>query len=105
MTAAGREVLAVSSHSRFRAPHEKKAPAPRRPGGLLNRIEAGAGNALANTMSFFNLYHHHFVRIAAAVPQLRVADTVFNAAQTLAMWREAEARRVVLTAAPGGFRI
>ncbi len=51
-------------------------------------------------MSFFNLYHHHFVRIAAAVPQLRVADTVFNAAQTLAMWREAEARRVVLTVFP-----
>ncbi|MBX6419730.1 MAG: NAD(+) synthase [Nevskia sp.] len=33
------------------------------------------------TGSFFNLYRHGFVRVAAAVPEVRVADPAFNAAR------------------------
>ena len=40
-------------------------------------------------MSFFNLYQHNFVRVAVAIPEVRVADPVFNAAQTIALMRDA----------------
>ena len=40
-------------------------------------------------MSFFNLYSHGFARVAVAVPTCRVADPVFNAQQTLALYRQA----------------
>ena len=37
--------------------------------------------------SFFNLYNHNFIRAAVAVPEVRVADPAFNAAETIAMLR------------------
>ena len=30
---------------------------------------------------FFNLYNHDFVRLAAAVPEVKVADPAFNAGE------------------------
>jgi NAD+ synthase (glutamine-hydrolysing) len=50
--------------------------------------------------SFFNLYRHNFVRVAVAIPEVRVADPAFNAARTVAMMRQAHERRVALAVFP-----
>ncbi|MDB5308789.1 MAG: nadE [Gemmataceae bacterium] len=44
--------------------------------------------------------HHGFLRVAAASPQLRVADTAFNADRTLDLLAEAEAQGVNLVVFP-----
>ena len=49
---------------------------------------------------FFNLYRHNFVRIAVATPEVRVADTAFNAHQTVALLERAARRRAVLAVFP-----
>ena len=51
-------------------------------------------------MTFFNLYHHNFVRAAACVPEVRVADPAFNAAQTIQLLRQAAHRKACLAAFP-----
>lgn len=43
---------------------------------------------------------HSFLRVAAAVPELRVADAAFNAERTLDLLREAEERQVRLAVFP-----
>ena len=50
--------------------------------------------------SFHNLYHHDFARVAVGVPRCRVADPLFNAAQTIALAEEAAARGAALVAFP-----
>lgn len=49
---------------------------------------------------FFNLYNHDFARIAVGVPEIRVADTEFNAEQTLELMRKAEQEKAVLALFP-----
>lgn len=49
---------------------------------------------------FFNLYRHHFARIAVAVPRSHVADPVANAEETIALMREADRRHAALTLFP-----
>src|SRR5439155_26290605 len=49
---------------------------------------------------FFNLYNHDFVRVAVAMPSVRVADPVFNGDQTLALMAEASAQYAVLAMFP-----
>jgi NAD+ synthase (glutamine-hydrolysing) len=49
---------------------------------------------------FHDLYRHGYARVAVAVPRCRVADPAFNSEQTLALWREAEARGACLVAFP-----
>ena len=51
-------------------------------------------------MSFFNLYNHNFLRAAVCVPEVRVADPEFNAAQTVALLRQAAERRAALAVFP-----
>ena len=51
-------------------------------------------------MSFFNLYQHNFVRLAVAVPEVRVADTAWNAARTLELLKQAAAERSALVLFP-----
>ena len=51
-------------------------------------------------MSFFNLYHHNFVRLAVAVPEVRVADPAYNAARTVELIRQAAAQRSALVLFP-----
>ena len=48
--------------------------------------------------NFFSLYSHGFVRVAAAVPRLRIADPLFNAERTLELARRAsdESAAIVL---------
>ena len=49
---------------------------------------------------FFNLYNHDFVRVAVAIPPLRVADPAYNGAQTIALMEQAAADRAVLVLMP-----
>ena len=52
------------------------------------------------TKEFFNLYTHDFARVAVGVPVCRVADPAFNAAETIALARDAARRGAVLVAFP-----
>src|SRR5690606_16529922 len=52
------------------------------------------------TTNFFNLYSHHFVRVAVAIPEVKVADPAFNAAQSVDLIREAAAAGAVLVTLP-----
>ncbi len=52
------------------------------------------------TTQFFNLYNHNFIRAAVAVPEVRVADPVFNAQQTIAMMRQAREQGALLAVFP-----
>lgn len=49
---------------------------------------------------FFNLYSHGFARVAVGVPECRVADPAFNAAQTIALAQQAVQGGAVLAAFP-----
>ena len=49
---------------------------------------------------FFNFYNHDQVRIAVAIPSVRVADPAFNGEQTLALIRRAAERKVALVLFP-----
>ncbi|NLM51899.1 MAG: NAD(+) synthase [Firmicutes bacterium] len=49
---------------------------------------------------FFNLYHQGFIRAAAAVAQVRVADPTFNVTQTVELARQAAAEHAILTVFP-----
>jgi NAD+ synthase (glutamine-hydrolysing) len=49
---------------------------------------------------FSNLYNHDFARVAVATPRCRVADPVYNAAQTIELARDAAAQGAVLVAFP-----
>ncbi|GAB3572423.1 NAD(+) synthase [Amycolatopsis endophytica] len=49
---------------------------------------------------FTSLYRHGFVRVASAVPRVRVADPEFNADATLALARRAAADGVAITVFP-----
>ena len=51
-------------------------------------------------MSFFNLYEHNFVRLAVGVPELRVANPMFNAASTLRVMKAAHRRDCALVLFP-----
>jgi NAD+ synthase (glutamine-hydrolysing) len=50
--------------------------------------------------SFFNLYRHNFVRVAVAIPEIRVADPAFNADQTISLMRQAAACHAFLVVFP-----
>ena len=49
---------------------------------------------------FDNLYQHNFIRVAVCTPEVRVADPTFNAAQTVALMKQAAVRRAVLAVFP-----
>jgi NAD+ synthase (glutamine-hydrolysing) len=49
---------------------------------------------------FFNPYRHGFARLAVAVPRNRVADPAFNARETVALYRQADAQGAALVAFP-----
>ena len=49
---------------------------------------------------FFNLYRHNFIRVGAAIPELRVADPAFNARKTTDLMEQAAERRAMLVVFP-----
>ncbi len=56
---------------------------------------------MAQDAGFFNLYNHNFVRLAAAIPRVRVANPAFNAEQTIGLMREAASRKALARGLPG----
>ncbi len=51
-------------------------------------------------MSFASLYSHGFVRVAAAVPHMRIGDPAFNAEHTLGLARQASDEHAALVIFP-----
>ncbi len=49
---------------------------------------------------FFNFYNHDFVRVAVALPAVKVADPAFNGFQTIEMMRAAAERKAVVVLFP-----
>lgn len=52
------------------------------------------------SQEFFNLYNHDLIRVAVAVPGVRVADSPFNASQTIALMREAGKAHAIIALFP-----
>ena len=52
------------------------------------------------TKSFFNLYNHGFIRAAVCIPELKVADTLFNTQKTIELAREAASHKAILAIFP-----
>jgi NAD+ synthase (glutamine-hydrolysing) len=52
------------------------------------------------TSEYFNLYRHGFIRAAVCIPEVKVADTRYNASQTVLLAREAAERKAVLALFP-----
>src|SRR5512138_1667081 len=50
--------------------------------------------------SFFNLYRHGFIRVAVCTPTVRVANTAFNAEETIRLAREAAEKKAVFALFP-----
>ena len=50
--------------------------------------------------TFFNLYNHDLVRVAVAIPEVRVADPAFNAERTIQSMRQAADERAVVVLFP-----
>jgi NAD+ synthase (glutamine-hydrolysing) len=49
---------------------------------------------------FFNLYNHNFIRLAAAIPEVRVSDPFFNAQKTVELMEQAAERKALLVLFP-----
>ncbi|HEV7987757.1 MAG TPA: nitrilase-related carbon-nitrogen hydrolase, partial [Candidatus Binataceae bacterium] len=49
---------------------------------------------------FFNLHNHDMVRVAVAIPAVRVANPVFNGEQTVTLMRQAAERQAALVLFP-----
>jgi len=52
------------------------------------------------TGEFFNLYNHGFIRAAVGVPEVRVADPMFNAERTIELMEKAALEKAVLVLFP-----
>jgi len=53
-----------------------------------------------SSSSFFSLYRHGFIRVAACIPELKVSDPAFNADKTLDLIRKAHENKAVLAVFP-----
>jgi len=49
---------------------------------------------------FFNLYHHGFIRAAVCIPEVKIADTAFNAEKTIALAERAAAEKAIFAIFP-----
>ncbi len=49
---------------------------------------------------FFNLYRHGFIRVAVGIPDVRVADPVFNASATITLMAQAAEQHAILALFP-----
>jgi NAD+ synthase (glutamine-hydrolysing) len=50
--------------------------------------------------TFFNLYNHGFIRVAVCIPEVKVADTLFNTASTITLVKEAAEHNAVFALFP-----
>jgi NAD+ synthase (glutamine-hydrolysing) len=60
----------------------------------------GSDIAMPGAGTFFNLYRHDLVRVAVAIPELRVANPSFNAERTIDLMRQAADERAVVVLFP-----
>jgi len=54
----------------------------------------------AKPVDYFNIYSHGFIKVAICIPEVRVADTFFNAENTISMAREAAAGKAIFALFP-----
>jgi NAD+ synthase (glutamine-hydrolysing) len=57
-------------------------------------------NHATDKLPFDSIYRHGYVRVAAAVPRVRIADPRFNAERTIALARGADEQQAALVAFP-----
>ncbi|MDP2854257.1 MAG: NAD(+) synthase [Smithellaceae bacterium] len=50
--------------------------------------------------TFFNLYHHGFIRTAVCIPEIKVADVSFNAQKTIELAKKAAQQKAILAIFP-----
>ncbi len=55
---------------------------------------------MKDAAEFFNLYNHGFIRAAVGIPEVKVADTEFNAARTIELMEQAEREKAILALFP-----
>jgi len=55
---------------------------------------------MSNAAEFFDLYRQGFIRVAVAVPEVRVGNPEFNAAESVRLMQDAAARGATLVAFP-----
>ncbi|NTW17414.1 MAG: NAD(+) synthase, partial [Syntrophaceae bacterium] len=53
-----------------------------------------------NTLTFFNLYNHGFIRAAVCIPEVKVADTLFNTSSTITLVKKAAEHNAVYALFP-----
>ncbi|MCX5836368.1 MAG: NAD(+) synthase [Deltaproteobacteria bacterium] len=53
-----------------------------------------------NEKTFYNLYRHGFIRVAVCIPEVKVADTLFNAERTIMLAEEAAANDAIFALFP-----
>jgi NAD+ synthase (glutamine-hydrolysing) len=63
-------------------------------------INERSGLLLRSQMSFFSPYRHEFLRVAACVPRIGIADPAFNVAQTLELVRCGDSQKIALMIFP-----
>jgi NAD+ synthase (glutamine-hydrolysing) len=56
--------------------------------------------SVSSEANFFNLYNHGFIRVAVGVPEVQVADPLFNAAKTIGLMEQAAAEKAILALFP-----
>jgi len=55
---------------------------------------------MKETKEFFNIYNHNFIRLAAAIPELKVADPCFNAEKTTLLIKKAVEEKAIIVVFP-----
>jgi NAD+ synthase (glutamine-hydrolysing) len=53
-----------------------------------------------NKVTFFNLYNHGFIRVAVCIPEVKVADTLFNTTRAITLVKEAAEHNAVFALFP-----
>ena len=69
----------------------------RRQGAILLNMHSGNDT---RRLPFDSIYRHGYVRVAAAVPRVRIGDPAFNAERTIALARQAHEQDVALVVFP-----
>jgi NAD+ synthase (glutamine-hydrolysing) len=54
----------------------------------------------SDEQTFFNLYNQGFIRVAVCIPEVKVADTPFNAASTIKLTKQASAGNAIFALFP-----
>ena len=73
---------------------------PRGAGPVILKPMSDTSDRAGSANRFGSLYAHGFVRVAAAVPRVRVAEPAFNAEQTVALARRASEAHAALVVFP-----